>query len=372
MNYYYHNKKAFTITELLVAIALLAGIMVGSGLVFSKAVETQQISSATSEITQKYQAICRQLDTDFGGLRKDGEIFLVWMPVWDPERERYVNFDRIMFFADGSFQSYTNPDLLPGNRARLNYMIARNSEDYRPQDWDSVNGRFYMDKQERILARSQHFYTAEVGLDVFPDMGGWNIDEFQDNEESLEYQTMTMNDWVNLFDTGPGPSPEKSDIMAIITDIILLLDPDTETPYGTIAPADNRPMGTLADLDDISTYHNILAPGISEFKIQAWYEPEQRWFPEVNPDNDVAGDLTDSDFEYDTTDTTKLSGESLGIWYPFGYIGSWSVPTVFPMDSASFDNIPGLGKAFKFTFTIHDSGGVFPDGKTFSHIVYID
>lgn len=37
-----------------------------------------------------------------------------------------------------------------------------------------------------------------------------------------------------------------------------------------------------------------------------------------------------------------------------------------------FNEIPGLGRALKFTFTLYDSKGVFENGRIFSHIVYLD
>ncbi|MHC4371396.1 MAG: hypothetical protein ACYSW8_27600, partial [Planctomycetota bacterium] len=37
-----------------------------------------------------------------------------------------------------------------------------------------------------------------------------------------------------------------------------------------------------------------------------------------------------------------------------------------------FNDIPGLGRALKFTFTLYDSKGIGKGGRTFTHIVYLD
>ena len=37
-----------------------------------------------------------------------------------------------------------------------------------------------------------------------------------------------------------------------------------------------------------------------------------------------------------------------------------------------FNEIPGLGRALKFTFTLYDSKGLIPGGRTFTHIVTLD
>ena len=42
------------------------------------------------------------------------------------------------------------------------------------------------------------------------------------------------------------------------------------------------------------------------------------------------------------------------------------------VDEANFNMIPGLGRALKFTFTLYDSKGIFENGKTFTHIVYLN
>jgi hypothetical protein len=35
-------------------------------------------------------------------------------------------------------------------------------------------------------------------------------------------------------------------------------------------------------------------------------------------------------------------------------------------------DIPGLGRALKFTFTLYDSKGILQNGRTFTHIVFLD
>ena len=59
--------------------------------------------------------------------------------------------------------------------------------------------------------------------------------------------------------------------------------------------------------------------------------------------------------------------------YPYGPYTSPGIS--YPnwlIDEAHFNEIPGLGRAFKFTFTLYDSKGVFGEGKIFTHIVYLD
>ena len=128
---------------------------------------------------------------------------------------------------------------------------------------------------------------------------------------------------------------------------------------------------------DSDSIHMLLAEGVGDFSIQGWYDdslsinPNPRWVPQIDPDKD--GFVTDTNFVFDGTniDYSNL----IGLWYrhPGGFVsmgGGLNHPS--PFNESAFNNIPGLGRAFKFTFTIYDSKGVFPEGKVFSHIVYLD
>jgi len=42
------------------------------------------------------------------------------------------------------------------------------------------------------------------------------------------------------------------------------------------------------------------------------------------------------------------------------------------LNQANFNSIPGLGRALKFTFTLYDSKGIIKEGRTFTHVVYLD
>jgi hypothetical protein len=66
-----------------------------------------------------------------------------------------------------------------------------------------------------------------------------------------------------------------------------------------------------------------------------------------------------------------------GVLYPYGgvRINNISYPregTDDRIDRAHFNKIPGLGRALKFTFTLYDSRGILKEGRTFTHIVYLD
>jgi len=101
-------RKAFTIIELLVAIGILAVVLSFANVIFKVSIGAYRTAIANAEIMQKLRAITNQLNTDFKGLRKDGEIFVVWVAAQktntnpnDPQS--YERFDRIIFFADVIF-----------------------------------------------------------------------------------------------------------------------------------------------------------------------------------------------------------------------------------------------------------------------------
>ncbi len=63
------------------------------------------------------------------------------------------------------------------------------------------------------------------------------------------------------------------------------------------------------------------------------------------------------------------------VLYPYPPYGGVAIKNLnYPrdqVDRAHFDAIPGLGRALKFTFTLFDSKGILPQGRTFTHIVYL-
>ena len=379
-------KNAFTITELLVAIGLLAALLAGSGIIFQKAVQAERIAKATSQITRKLQVITEQIDRDFSALRKDGEIVIVWVPGIDIDGDElvdvYERLDRIMFYTTGDFTTYhaqdtTTPDVskyITGNLARVCYTFARNAANENPK---------LQSPSDRILLRTQHIYTSDSELAQWPELPFSSTEpqeqNFQIDYFKYEYDNRTMAQWnaIEYGETTPAPPTlpapgGKSRMLSIIT--------GTRIRKTTRDPSD---MGTVVDTETPSGVHLIFCEGVGQFSIQGWSDTARRWVPMLDPDDD--GDYTnDTDFYLNGN---LINTDSIpGVQYPYReFIGSASMGAAalgvtselagYPnaaVNEANFNNIPGLGRALKFTFTLYDSRGIFKDGKTFSHIVYLD
>jgi len=109
-------KKGFTITELIVAVGLLAAVLAASTMIFHYAIEAQRTAMATAEIMRTMRAITDQLNMDFASLRNDGYLVL---------RSTNDSNDAIYFFSTGDFQSWTNSDVR-SNIARIYFGPAKN------------------------------------------------------------------------------------------------------------------------------------------------------------------------------------------------------------------------------------------------------
>ncbi len=317
-------------------------------------------STLRAEIMHKLQAITDQLSRDFKGLRKDRNIFLVWVasPVLDEGGspidenadgvpDEYQRFDRIIFFANGDFSSYDgvpdeNDPILQGNVARVCYMLANEFEQ------NEMISAYNQKTTERKLARSQHILTVDSSITEqdFPGLG--SIPDSLVDAENLDYiykNNTDEYDWATLDDWSNAGINQKMEMYTVVTGIKFSQDDPT---IGGLVIDDGIP----------GNIHMLLSESIGQFAIQGWYDAEQRWFPEIDPDNN--GNLDDSDFLTDGTPAVIDPDDVIGILYPDWYSG------------ASFDTIPGLGRALKFTFTLYDSKGIFKDGKTFTHIVYLN
>ena len=345
MNYEIRNNKAFTLIELLVAIGILAIVLSFSSVIFKVSIGAHRTAIANSEIMQKLRAITNQLNTDFDGLRKDGEIFVVWVakPLTttdykDNDLDGYERFDRIMFFADGDFQSYKAP-MVRGNVARICYMIAKKGN-------VSAEGQ---DRTKRVLARNLHILTNEPSLDDFPDFDNFSDVQWYNWNNHYEYDKISLDGWKNIS------RQNKINILSATTDIEV-----TGTTVNTAI------RGVNVDPADANSIHMLLCEGVGEFKIQGWYEAQQQWIPEVDPDGN--GNLADTHFFLNEPNNVP------GVLYPSlnGVLNINNINYSGPIDAANFNFIPGLGRALKFTFTLYDSRGIIKNGMTFTHIVYLD
>ena len=147
-------RKAFTLIELAVAVALLAMMISFASLIFDMSIDTYRTAIASAEIMQKLQAITGQLNADFKGLR--------WNPgggVSFTLLGTGVRSDQIVFFANGDFQSTSQYDdkTVAGNLAMIYYGLA------------DVNAT---DPRENVLVRRQTILTSDTDL-----TRNFNLDE---------------------------------------------------------------------------------------------------------------------------------------------------------------------------------------------------
>lgn len=370
------NKQfGFTIVELLVAMFLLVILLGLSAMVFRHAVEAQRVAAATAEIMQKYNAVTYQLKTDFQKMDKSAEICIAWVPGIDTNGDNTVDIftrmDRIYFFVTGSGNDYKSYNLWPtasqptgmiliGNSARICYMLAGDG-----------NGRKAANQpaDERMLGRSQHLFTGETELEppgnpsghtagtpiTFPDPAAFTSEQ----NNYYESDTITAANWRDIPTWTPPTVSEKSNMVEQSIDI------DVYPPTG------GTDRGIQINTASALNLQSLLAQGVGEFKIQSWFEAEMRWIPEVDPNGD--GNLSDTDFVPNGTGVDAVSVP--GILYPGkfyslpGYENVYGPYPLANLNQANFSSIPGLGTALKFTFTLYDSKGVFPQGKTFTYIV---
>ncbi len=371
-------KRAFTLIELVVAIAILAMVLSFAGVIFKVSIGAFRTAIANAEIMRKMRAITDQLNTDFKGIRKDAPL-LIWFRQ-DPANPRQ-RYDQIMFFADGDFQSTQLYDysVLPspvvpaptgvpirGNVARIYYGQARSL------DSNDVIYPFYLDKQERLLAKRQHILTADPDLYVWPSAGDVNgtFDDIDgaligyNNNEIFEHDSLSLSKWKTVDRNAYDDS-----ILQTCFDL---------PPW--------------VDIGEARTFHKLMCEGVGSFTIQwAYWDPgldptpiddQYRWFPSDDPD----GSGTYSHFDLVVVDGFLPADPSLEPGYVdfdvFGaffnipdatQINYWGSPHLMrynPDPLAKFP--PGFyPKALKFTFTLHDSMGIIEDGRRFTHIVYI-
>jgi prepilin-type N-terminal cleavage/methylation domain-containing protein len=107
-------KKGFTITELLVAVALLAAVLSACGIIFNYSIDSQRTAGATAEIMRNLRVITDQLNADFAGFMGAPAYVSI---VGDPNIR---TADSIVFLSTGDFQT-SSGNAIRGPVARIYY-----------------------------------------------------------------------------------------------------------------------------------------------------------------------------------------------------------------------------------------------------------
>jgi len=362
-----NERRGFTLIELVVAIALLAMVIFFAGSVFKAAIGSYRIATAQAEVMQKLRAITGQLNSDFKGLRKDAPLF-IWFQL-DPN-DYTRRMDQIMFFAAGDFQStrlYDGTPKIPSNTgapiasnvARIQYGQAKvvspvYGGTYGPSEINETDIDRFHHLDHRVLARNQHLLTNAPGIVQWPAYTDNILTSFDwPNNSAFEHDSISLSEWQAL-----ATLPANIDLIITVcfryvSDLV-----------------NNRPQ---VDFKNNSGLQNLLTEGVGNMSIQWAYSPNPTllkppgtiyWWPSIDPDGD--GFVDDSDFGSMTFSLFcvcfNVAQPSVG-FLPLDAKGVYVTGLHFP------DTF--YPTALKFTFTLYDSKGVFKDGQTFTHIVYL-
>jgi prepilin-type N-terminal cleavage/methylation domain-containing protein len=150
MNTELRTNKAFTLIELVVAIAILALVSSFAGVIFNVSIGSHRTAAANAEIMQKLRAITDQLNADLRGIRKDAPMAIQFWLVGDTRR------DSIAFFANGDFQSVRQYPTAAGFRTVSGNVAS------------IYYGRRSGPSDPNVLARKQKILTSDTSLTGSP------------------------------------------------------------------------------------------------------------------------------------------------------------------------------------------------------------
>lgn len=391
------SKKAFTIVELLVAMGLVVILVALSSLIFAAGVKAHRLADSTIEITRRAEAVSRQLVADVGGLRTDAPLAF-WFDYADTTGDGLhdTRFDQILLFANGDFQTIKQygapPKTVWGNVSRIQYGHARQVDIVTPATLSD-----YL--TSGLLSRRAHVLTSDGDLPNLSLLPGYSYPTHPDPSaftgggfnlqlnNILEYDQLTLTDWQNLVSDSNNCDRHLRDCFI-------------ET--GTLSPLTvGRP---IIDMQNADWLHLLLSEQVGQFKVQWAYTAEDlsssatshvpilptssdyfqgvRWWPSEKP----AGDGTV------TSDFVTMERTAFGAHFQFSggtTLAAWMRVKPQPGETAAqqqkrrcmtrsgsatnyyfmSDFFP---KALKFTFTVYDAKGLYPEGRTFTQIVMID
>jgi prepilin-type N-terminal cleavage/methylation domain-containing protein len=360
-------RRAFTLIEMTVALAVVVLMVVFGGFVFKSGIGAQRAGNAQAEVMLKLRTITEQLNSDFRGLRKHAPM-MIWFEV-DPNSGR--RFDQIMFFANGDFQS-TQPYLvgvpdvtgapIASNVARISYGQA-NMADYSVVPGFPITSPY---PDVNCLARRQHVLSYGYGS-VWPLIDTWqnlqgSFDDTYNYNDTYEHDAIALAFW-QMISRDPAYNGVLANVCAL-------------PAYRPRIDLEGSIKGGL---------QMLLSENISGFAVQWGYAVETAgvaanqldyvWWPRTVVD--AYGNVNIADF-------MAMPAVSVGPNYGFGIfcnlpltampaVSGWyfadAVAGPLPPPSVTLLSIVRLN-ALKFTFTIEDSRGVL-EPQTFTHIVYL-
>ncbi|MDD5011036.1 MAG: hypothetical protein PHQ00_02820, partial [Phycisphaerae bacterium] len=182
-----YSLTGFTITELLVAIGLLAAVLAASTSIFHYSIEAQRTAMATAEIMRTLRAVTDQLNYDFAGILDANQAPIIME--FSGGSDDANKADSIVFFAVGDFQ--TMDGTIRGNTARIYY-----GQSSKP-DPNSMDTKI---RAEKILARKQVILAPA-------ETGSTNENEYEPNSLSE-----LMNIYISDVDAAADKWLERPDI----------------------------------------------------------------------------------------------------------------------------------------------------------------
>ena len=312
-------RKAFTLIELVVAIALLAMVLSFSGMIFKVSINCYRTSGANTEIMQKLRAITDQLNTDLREMPNPGYLLLHCeeqsrREYEDPGTAGTFHTDRMYYFCTGDFQSWYASNIR-ADAARV----------YFGHDRDSLNSALDRPVSRWNLARDIMLLTPGTVVPAPPPIVDYN-------NISLAYcianPAEVLAEAVRLFNSPP------------IIDI----------------------------RNDANDIRHLMCEDVGEIKIE-WSDGTR--YPITHPNPDLRNSLVW--FGYSMSKRQWIFDNGL----PFDpvYITIEDVTNMPPYYRAFWTpSIPAQywPKALKFTFTLYDSKSILEKGRTFTHIVYLE
>ncbi len=313
-----YERRGFTLIELVVAIGVMAMVIAFAGVVFKASIASYRIATAQAEIMQKFRAITDQLSSDFRGLHVGMPVFL-WFEV-DDSNDR---FDQIMLFADGDFQSVRpyDTDMNPphyqiprttgspvvGNVARIQYGQAKVYSPVANKYWDP-NEQVGENSPDRFFNKKYRTLSRRQHiLTADPNIIPWP----------------DPGNFINSFE--PNRNDDYEHDTNSLSQWQALLNVQANQDHVMDICFHYRPR---IDYQNSTGLHMLMAEGVPNFMIQLTVDDPINGTFSWQPENDAIKNNT--------------------------------LPPVFFWP-----------RAVKFTFTLYDSQGVFKNGQTFTHIVYI-
>ncbi len=289
------RKTGVTLVEMVVALAIMLGMLLAASLVFKSSTQAAGKAMARNDMMQQLFVMKRQLDSDFIGFERNSPFAVIFESSvadsnstatfydTDPSvgTDLFERNDRIVFYSNGSFDTWGDT-IAPGSIGRIFYGQTSDNEALTVGDLSRLDtyenfSAAYNVYPRRVLSRRMKVFSVDTSsFNFVSNINALNaVDSALYDLNSIFVPQLPQN--ISVF---PAGASDWSDPAVV----------DFQEYYNYFFDENQnisfirRPniFNSEVNFGNRAVQRLFMLPDVTNFKIELWFPGARDWFPNVN------------------------------------------------------------------------------------------